>query len=66
MDFEQPIGGGFEAVAEAPAEESLRRFEDTIARGRPARVAMQATLSCEQIRVAAFTGEFVALPADAR
>ena len=44
VDFEQPIAGGFEAAAEAPDDERWRRFSAAVARGRPARIEMQATL----------------------
>ena len=64
MRFEQAIAGGFEAVARAPDEEHWRRFRSAIARGRPARIEMRATLIFAGARAGAFTGEFVALPAD--
>ena len=63
MDFEQPIAGGFEAVADGPHEEGWQRFRAAVARGRPARIEMQATLRFEGTQAGAFTGEFVALPA---
>jgi thioesterase domain-containing protein len=66
MDFEQPIAGGFEAVAEAPDAEHWRRFSAAVARGRPARIEMRAALCFEDARAGAFTGEFVALPAETR
>ena len=63
MDFEQPIAGGFEAAAIAPDDERWRRFSAAVARRRPARIEMQATLRFEGTQAGAFTGEFVALPA---
>jgi thioesterase domain-containing protein len=65
MDFEQPIAGGFEAVAEAPDAQRWRRFSAAVARGRPARIEMQAMLRFQGARAGAFIGEFVALPARA-
>jgi thioesterase domain-containing protein len=66
MDFEQPIARDFEAAADAPAEETWRRFSVAVSRSRPARIEMRSTLSFDGARVGAFTGEFVALPADDR
>ncbi len=66
MDFELPIAGAFEAVADPPDDERWRRFSAAVARGRPARIEMQATLRFEGARAGAFTGEFVGMPADGR
>jgi thioesterase domain-containing protein len=63
MDFEQPIAGGFEAVADAPDPHRWDRFRTAVTRCRPARIEMLATLRFEGARAGAFTGEFVALPA---
>ena len=66
MDFEQPIAGDFEAAADAPPEDTWQRFRAAVSRSRPARIEMRSTLSFDGARVGAFTGEFVALPADDR
>ena len=66
MDFEQPITGDFDAVAEAPKEDRWRRFETAVERNRPARIEMAAMLRFADARVGAFTGEFVALPSGER
>jgi thioesterase domain-containing protein len=63
MDFDQAIAGGFEAEARAPGDERWERFRAAVARGRPARIEMQATVEHAGVRAGAFTGEFVALPA---
>lgn len=63
MHFEQPMAGGFEALAEAPDAQRWRRFSAAVARGRVARIEMRAALTVEGVRAGAFTGEFVALPA---
>lgn len=66
MNFEQPIGGDFEASAELPSPERWQRFVRAVARARPARIEMQATLQFEGARAGAFTGEFVAMPVNGR
>lgn len=66
MDFEQPVPGGFEAIADAPEDERWERFRAAVARGRPARLEMRATLVFEGANAGAFTGEFVAMPAGRR
>jgi thioesterase domain-containing protein len=66
MDFEQPIAGAFEAVAQAPDAQRWRRFSAAVARGRPARLEMHAALTFHGARAGAFTGEFVALPVRTR
>jgi thioesterase domain-containing protein len=66
MDFEQPIAGDFEAVADAPPEDTWWRFSVAVSRTRPARIEMRSTLSFDGARMGEFTGEFVALPADDR
>jgi thioesterase domain-containing protein len=66
MDFEQPIAGDFEAVADAPPEDTWWRFSVAVSRTRPARIEMRSTLSFDGARMGEFTGEFVALPANDR
>ena len=66
MDFEQAIAGEFEAEATAPGDDRWQRFRSAVARGRPARIEMRATLSFAGARTGAFIGEFVALPAHER
>ena len=66
MDFEQAIAGEFEAEATAPDEERWQRFRSAVARGRPARIEMRATLSFAGARAGAFIGQFVALPGHER
>ena len=63
MKFERAIAGDFEATAVAPADERWARFRAALARGRPARIEMRATLHFAGARAGVFTGEFVALPA---
>ena len=63
MKFEHAIAGDFEATAVAPADEHWDRFRAAVARGRPARIEMRATLHFAGGRAGAFAGEFVALPA---
>jgi len=66
MDFEQAIAGEFVAEATAPGDERWQRFRSAVARGRPARIEMRATLSFAGARAGALIGEFVALPAHER
>jgi thioesterase domain-containing protein len=66
MEFARPIAGAFEALADAPDDEGWQRFSAAVARGRPARIDMQAMLTFEGAQAGSFAGEFVALPGDAR
>ncbi|RPI16000.1 MAG: thioesterase [Lysobacterales bacterium] len=62
MDYERPIAARFRAVASAPAAAEWRRLTAALARGRPARVAVSATLECAGTGAGRFDGEFVVLP----
>lgn len=66
MEFEQPVPGDFQAIADAPDTGQWERFRAAVARGRPARIEMRATLAHEGTTAGVFAGEFVAMPAGAR
>jgi thioesterase domain-containing protein len=61
IDYLRPITSEFEALCPALPSLDLERFLLTLARRGKARAILAAELMCAGERVAAFTGEYVAL-----
>lgn len=62
MAYEKPILGDFTATAAPPDDAAWEKAVTTLAKGRPARVHVNATLECRGERVGALEGEFVVMP----
>jgi thioesterase domain-containing protein len=61
MDFERPIPGGFTATASRPSAADWSRFEHSLSRRNKARISVRSELFLDQLRVASFAGDFVAI-----
>ena len=61
IDYLRPITSEFEALCPALPSLDSERFLLTLARRGKARAMLAAELTCEGKKVAAFTGEYVAL-----
>jgi thioesterase domain-containing protein len=62
MSYELPMAACFTATAGSPDEDEWARLRVALARGRPARVAVNAVLDCMGSRAGLLEGEFVVLP----
>jgi len=62
MSYERPIIGGFTATAAPPDDAAWSKLVAALAKGRPARVHVNAALECQGERVGALEGEFVVMP----
>jgi thioesterase domain-containing protein len=62
MSYDRPMSTGFTATAAAPDDAACASIAATLARGRPARVRMQARLEREGLAAGALEGEFVVMP----
>ena len=62
MSYELPMAAGFTATAGSPDEDEWARLRAALARGRPARVRVNAVLECLDARAGLLEGEFVVLP----
>ena len=62
MKYLKPMDGDFIASARPPAADHWRRLLATMARGRMARIAIAAELTCADQLAGTFDGRFVILP----
>jgi thioesterase domain-containing protein len=60
MSYELPITGKFTAEAKVPCPEKWQRFLATLLKYKRARIGIQSILSCDQLKVGEFEGDFVA------
>jgi thioesterase domain-containing protein len=63
MHYDAPATSTFTATAQAPTEESWRRFTQTLSRRGKARVSVSSLVESDGALVGRFEGEFVALVA---
>ena|SRR5882724_4485203 len=61
IDYLEPIAGDFEARCDALPVAALEEFLRTRRRHGKARVTLEAALVCGGVKVAAFSGEYVAV-----
>jgi thioesterase domain-containing protein len=61
VDYLAPIAGEFEAHCVAPPAAPIEKFLRTPARHGRARIAVAAVLTCDAEKVAAFSGDYVAI-----